>query len=224
MNGQRCEKRRGKVSVGKVLMGLGLALILGAGGLLAYNQWDDRRAGQESENTALSLIQEIKAQQVEIVEVPVASGEAEGPSEELLKVAELDGTYYMGVLTIPELERILPVQSDWSMTKLKRTPCRYSGDLLDGELVICAHNYRNHFGGVASLSRGDSVVFTDLEGKQYFYEVREIHTTEATDIDGMVNSGYDLTLFTCNYGGKARITVRCVRGEAPQDVGQSSAV
>ena len=35
-----------------------------------------------------------------------------------------------------------------------------------------------------------------------------------SDIDGMVNSGYDLSLFTCNYGGKARVTVRCDRVEA----------
>ena len=63
------------------------------------------------------------------------------------------------------------------------------------------------------LSQGDSVVFTDLEGRQYFYEVREICTTEAYDVEGMTHSGYDLTLFTCNYGGKARVTVRCQRVE-----------
>ena len=204
-------------SLGRSLMVLGLALVLGAVGLLAYNQWDDQRAGQESEDTAIFLVQEIQAQEVEIVEVPVAVEEEEGGREELLKVAELDGTYYMGVLTIPSLERILPVQSDWSMSKLKRTPCRYSGGLEEGELVICAHNYRNHFGGVANLPIGESVIFTDLEGSQYFYEVREIHTTEATDIEGMVNSGYDLTLFTCTYGGKARITVRCEAVEPPQN-------
>ena len=47
-----------------------------------------------------------------------------------------------------------------------------------------------------------------------FYEVREIYTVAATDIEGMINSGYDLSLFTCNYGGKARVTVRCERVEA----------
>ena len=36
---------------------------------------------------------------------------------------------------------------------------------------------------------------------------------DATDIEGMVHSGYDLSLFTCNYGGKARVTVRCERLE-----------
>jgi hypothetical protein len=29
----------------------------------------------------------------------------------------------------------------------------------------------------------------------------------------MIESGYDLTLFTCNYGGKARVAVRCSRAD-----------
>ena len=188
---------------------LGLILILGAAGLYGYNQWIDYQAGQQSEAAVITLVDEIQNQEVAIVEV-----EDQGPSEELLKVAELDGAYYIGVLTIPALEKILPIQSDWSETKLKSTPCRYSGSIEDGELVIAGHNYKKHFTGLSKLAQGDSVVFTDLEGNQMFYEVREIYTIAATDIEGMVDSGYDLSLFTCNYGGKARVTVRCDRVEA----------
>lgn len=187
---------------------LGLILILGAAGLYGYNQWIDYQAGQQSEAAVITLVDEIQNQEVAIVEV-----EDQGPSEELLKVAELDGAYYIGVLTIPALEKILPIQSDWSETKLKSTPCRYSGSIEEGELVIAGHNYKKHFTGLSKLAQGDSVVFTDLEGNQMFYEVREIYTVAATDIEGMIDSGYDLSLFTCNYGGKARVTVRCDRVE-----------
>ena len=155
-----------------------------------------------------------------IYKIAVIPGDGIGPEvigegvRVLRKVAELDGTYYMGVLTIPALEKILPVQSDWSEAKLKKSPCRYSGGLEEGELVIAGHNYKKHFSGLATLKHGDSIVFTDLEGNQMFYEVREIYTVAATDIEGMIDSGYDLSLFTCNYGGKARVTVRCSRVEA----------
>ena len=209
--GRRETKR---ISFGKVLIVLGLLLLAGAGGLYGYNQWVDYRAGQESDQAVITLVEEIQSSQVEILEVPEAETSEEGPSQEMIQVAELDGAYYMGVLTIPKLERILPVQSSWSMPQLKKSPCRYSGSLTDGELVICAHNYRKHFSGLATLSQGDSIVFTDLEGNQIFYEVREIYTVAPTDVEGMVNSGYDLSLFTCNYGGKARVTVRCSRVEA----------
>ena len=199
-----------RFSVGKALMALGLLLILGAGGLLGYNQWIDRKAGEASETAAVTLVEEIQSSQVEILEVEDTTPAAQEKGQ-TVQVAELDGAYYMGVLTIPKLERLLPVQSDWSMSKLQKTPCRYSGSVAEGELVIAAHNYKKHFGGLASLSQGDSIVFTDLAGNQTFYEVEEIYTVEATDIEGMVNSGYDLSLFTCNYGGKARVTVRCMR-------------
>lgn len=205
------QKKEKRLSAGRVLVLLGVLLLLGAAGLYGYNQWVDYQAGVESETAVLTLVEEIQSREVVIQEVSQAE---EGPSEAQLKVAELDGAYYMGVLTIPSLGKILPIQSDWSMSQLKRSPCRYSGSVAEGELVIAGHNYKKHFSGLATLKQGDSIVFTDLEGNQIFYEVREIYTVAATDINGMVNSGYDLSLFTCNYGGKARVTVRCDRVEA----------
>ena len=205
------QKKEKRLSAGRVLVLLGVLLLLGAAGLYGYNQWVDYQAGVESETAVLTLVEEIQSREVVIQEVSQAE---EGPSEAQLKVAELDGAYYMGVLTIPSLGKILPIQSDWSMSQLKRSPCRYSGSIAEGELVIAGHNYKKHFSGLATLKQGDSIVFTDLEGNQIFYEVREIYTVAAMDIDGMVNSGYDLSLFTCNYGGKARVTVRCDRVEA----------
>ena len=200
-------KKKG-MSFGKVLMLLGVMLLMGAGGLYGYNQWIDYQAGQKSDAAVNVLVEEIQNNNVEIVET--------GPSEEMMKVAELDGAYYMGVLSIPAMDKILPVQSDWSEEKLKTSPCRYSGSLEEGELVIAGHNYKRHFTGLASLPIGEQVVFTDLEGNQIFYEVREVYTISATNIEGMVNSGYDLSLFTCNYSGKARVTVRCDRVDAAE--------
>ena len=205
---------------GRVLMALGLILTLCAGGLLAYNQWDDRRAEEESEAAAAALIEEIRSGCIESgldepTEIPLERPQEETPAPEQLQTVVLDGSHYMGVLTIPKLERILPVQSDWSLPKLKKSPCRYSGSLCEGELVICAHNYRRHFGGLTNLSLGDSVVFTDLEGHQSFYRVAEINTADAADVEEITHSGYDLTMFTCTYGGKSRIAVYCFRTEAP---------
>ena len=199
------EKKK-RFPIGKLLMGIGMLLILGAAGLLGYNQWLDYNAGQKSEAAVIELVEEIEANEVEIVEMPAEPSE---PSAEMIKVAELNGAYYMGVVTIPSLEKILPVQSDWSMEKLEVSPCRYSGSLAEENLVIAGHNYRKHFTGLARMVPGESVVFTDLDGQQTFYEVKEVYTAKATDIEGMVNSKYDLTLFTCNYTGKARVTVRC---------------
>ena len=193
---------------GKILMLMGLLLLMAAAGLYGYNARIDYRAGQQSDAAVSTLVEEIQKNEVTIVEV-----DDDQSDEARIKVAELDGAYYMGVLSIPSMEKVLPIQSDWSEEKLKNTPCRYSGSIEEGELVIAGHNYKSHFTGLAKLKTGESLVFTDLEGNQSVYEVHEVYMVDATDIEGMVHSGYDLSLFTCNYGGKARVTVRCERLE-----------
>ena len=50
-------KREKRFSIGKVLMVVGLLLILGAGGLLGYNQWLDRQAGAASDAAAITLVE-----------------------------------------------------------------------------------------------------------------------------------------------------------------------
>ena len=210
-------------------MGLGLLLIIGAGVLFGYNMWDDKRATEESLKDAQLVIEQIEAPEPEIIEmdfqevieyVPddqLASGEYPATTQvRTLKVTELDGAYYMGLLSIPKLERVLPVQSEWSMTKLKRSPCRYYGTLGDN-LVIAAHNYNGHFGGVTKLRQGDSVVFTAMDGDKIYYEVAEIYTVPPDAIEEMVGSDYDLTLFTCTYGAQERVTIRCVEVPDPNE-------
>lgn len=50
-----------------------------------------------------------------------------------------------------------------------------------------------------------------MNGVVYTYHVEYMEQIGKFDVDGMVSSGYDLSLFTCTIGGKARVTVRCMR-------------
>ena len=79
-------------------------------------------------------------------------------------------------------------------------------------LVIAGHAYEPHFWPLHYLSVGDEVFLTDMGGNRLRYSVSEIQTLEDTAIGDMVNSGYDLTLFTCTNNGIARLAVRCSRG------------
>lgn len=185
--------------IGKMMMLLG-SLILAAGLILfGYNRQMEYIAGKVSDE-ALEAVQE------QIDQNPHA-GEVGSDKESTIKWQD---TFYFGVLTIPKLDLELPVQADWSYPKLRKTPCVYTGSIQDGGLVILAHNYKRHFGRIDSLSAGDVVQVTDATGYKYEYLVEEVFTMNATDVEEMTNSSYDLTLFTCTYGGKARVTVRCV--------------
>ena len=112
---------------------------------------------------------------------------------------------------MPTLGLALPVMSDWSYEKLRIAPCRYWGSVYDDSLVILAHNYARHFGGIKDLGIGDIVQFIDADGVIYRYAVAAQETLERGDVAAMTGSDYDLTLFTCTYGGRQRVTVRLNR-------------
>ena len=122
----------------------------------------------------------------------------------------IQGNEYIGLLEVPTLGLELPVMSDWSYPQLKISPCRYQGSAYLGDLIIAAHNYDCHFGRLKTLLQGDEIIFADMDGNRFVYEVAEIEILEPTAIEQMIFGDWDLTLFTCTYGGQARVTVRCV--------------
>ncbi len=126
-----------------------------------------------------------------------------------------DGREYIGVVTIPAINVELPVQSSWSYNNLDVSPCRYSGTVSDGNLVIAAHNYRSFFRNLDSLDSGDEIVFTDANGINHFYSVVQTELINGRDVSKMDENSddWDLTLFTCNYSGYSRVTVRAVEIE-----------
>jgi sortase A len=195
---------------GAAFMALGVLLVLSAGLLYLYNIADAGRAAEAALRVADTLTARIETRAEED-----AAGEAEDPRGTQGTIS-VGGEDYLGVLRIPALGLSLPVMQDWSYEKLKISPCRYSGSVADDTMVIAAHNYKRHFGKIHTLSRGDELIFTDVDGYAIRYGVAKTETLEATDFLAMTASGYDLTLFTCTYGGAARVALRCDRVMDPQ--------
>ena len=126
-----------------------------------------------------------------------------------MPTVQLDGRNYLGILKIPALGLELPVMTDWSYPKLKIAPCRYSGSAYQGDLVVMAHNYVQHFGQIKNLNPGDAVLFTDIDGNVFHYQVAAIEMLHPTDTENMTAGEWPLTLFTCTTGRTYRVTVRC---------------
>ena len=120
---------------------------------------------------------------------------------------------YIGVLDIPALSLTLPVLKEWDYPSLNVAPCRYAGSVYADGFVIAAHNYDSHFGRIGSLSTGDSVRFTDIDGNVFDYSVAAIETLDHYATDDMKSDDWSLSLFTCTLGGQYRVTVRCDRAE-----------
>ena len=196
-------------------MVLGVLLVLGAVGLAMNNRQEDLTAGASSAEVMPDLIQQIQEN------VDAAQSE-NGPMPELQKPesllteedkmmteVEIDGILYIGYLSIRKLNLELPVISNWSESLLNVAPCRYAGTVLGEDLVIMAHNYTSHFRDLSLLEVGDSVVFTDMDGKVIHYEVVGKDVLDPTAVEEMTAGDFDLTLFTCTFGGEFRMTVYC---------------
>ena len=196
-------KRMRKASPGLICMVLGVVLLLAAGGLYAYNRFEDAHAGAEAQTVVADLQQK--------VETTTESAAESGPLDPELPVVEIDGNEYVGEISIPAIGIDLPVMSEWSYPRLKIAPCRQFGSSRTDDLVIAAHNYESHFGKLSSLSEGDSVIFTDMDGIVNNYVVSKIEVLDPHSVEEVEHSGYALALYTCTYGGKTRVTVFCER-------------
>lgn len=190
-----------KRKIAIVFMTLGILFIGFAMGLLIYNNYESRKA------------QESSAVLVESIRLSIAENELTeeitDPFDEEMVIKEIDGYGYIGYLSIPALQLDLPVMSEWDYGRLKISPCRYYGSTKNDNLVIAAHNYRFHFGYLGHLKPGDTVVFTDMESEKHIYHVTSVEQLMPDDVDKVKDSGDDLILYTCTYGGAKRITVRC---------------
>lgn len=209
--------------VGTACIVMGAVCVLAALSLFLWNRMEDRRAGAAAEEVLPRLIEEIERAAETAdgggedggdpsgAESPYAGNPDEGSPDEGIPYVEVDGHSYMGYLTIPALGLELPVLWEWRFEDLKISPCRYSGSIGTDDLVIAGHNYSRHFGTLKNLAGGDEVFLTGADGVTYIYEVTELEVLSPSKVEEMTDSGYDLTLFTCTYGGRERVAVRCTR-------------
>lgn len=202
---------RNKASI--VIIILGAVLIISALLLFMYNRQEDRLAGTEAKTMLSDVVSFIDAQK------SLSVNETIDESDEIdtkLPTVEINGYDFVGYIEIPELDIELPVMAQWDYERLKIAPCRQAGSSRSDDLVIAAHNYSSHFGRLNELDIGASVIFTDMDGIVNCYSVAEISKLEPTDVDAVINSEFDLVLYTCTVGGQSRVSVFCNRNTDTQ--------
>lgn len=206
-----------KHKIGTVLIILGCGFVAAALVLFLHNQQEQLRAAAASQEAIEKVVEAIRIQRNS--EASAESADPTAPQlptavqEPAMHVVEIDGHGYIGFLGIPALGLELPVMADWSYSQLQIAPCRYSGSLFSDDLVIMAHNYPRHFGKLKDLQDGAAVSFTNMDGDTVTYQVMALEILGATAVEEITSGDYDLTLFTCTYGGENRVTIRCDRTE-----------
>ena len=147
-----------------------------------------------------------------------ATGTAAGGRYAIPEAPALDmptvrsGAYdYIGYLDFPDYDLTMPVAATWSFPAMEISPCRHVGSAYNDNLVVAGHNYKTEFEVLFRLQAGDTVTFTDVDGNVFTYTVREFASVTPDDSDTVMNSGYALTMYTCNWDVSARVTVFCER-------------
>lgn len=181
---------------GIVLVIIGCMLIITSFGLAIYNNYENKQAGIKS-NIAFEKIQETFNRE-ELVE----------DTNKEMKIVDIDGYGYIGTISIPTLGLNLPIMSDWDNERMKISPCRYYGSIYTNDLVICSHSYDNLLGNIYKLNQGDLLVLTDMYGQEFVYEVKVVEVLGPDDVKEMIESEFDLTLYTCTKDNLNRVTVR----------------
>lgn len=193
---------------------IGVVLLCFAFVLTVYNIVDGIMAGKRAEAALSELKNNISSE--ESLDDLTSDGRPlyEKYPEMNMPLVEIDGEYYIGILNIPSLNIELPVREEFSYDYLKTSPCKYEGSVYMNNMIIAAHNYSSHFGNLKNLSLGDNVTFIDGDGNLFSYNVAEIIQVDGTDIEGMKDGDWDMTLFTCSLDGRTRVTVRLVKTES----------
>lgn len=190
------------------LIVIGCLFLTAALALGGYNLWDDYRA-EQSVSGVLSRLPVREPPTAVTTPGYIPNPDMEMPAE------EIDGYLYIGKVTVPALGLELPIMDTWDYKRMKIAPCRYAGTAYRPGFVLCGHNYTSHFGRLKNLTPGDSVLFTDLAGNVFSYEVAKLETLAPTAVEEMKSADWDLTLFSCTISGQARVTVRCNKTRTP---------
>ena len=177
---------------GKIMIVIGIVFICFALVLYFHNETIARKA----ETVASEILEEIST-----------TGETVNSANGM--VIEAEGKDYAGILEIPSLALTLPVFAEMNEADLAIAPCVYSGSVADNNLVIAGHNYTVQFGKLDRLKPGDLITYTNANQTAYSYTVSGIQVLDDTEVEEMTSSNFPLTLFTCDYSGQERVTIRC---------------
>ena len=186
----------------KDLLLVALGLIMAAAGL--FLQLTEVQQEQLAGENAALLLEAVSQQLPAAPAEPLPDEEPEVEPQSLTVM----GYDVLGTLRIPSVDIDLPVLNEWSYDLLTVAPCRYSGSIETGDLVILGHSYRTHLRPLRQVQPGDSVELTDAAGTVHRYVVAETEILRGSD-GSLLPSGYPLTIFTCTADSKHRFLARC---------------
>ena len=187
-----------KTVLQKILIWIGVALLVAAVMMLIFLQWSIQTSKQQS------------GEYVEILRTVMPSPQSavlEERRDNTMPVFSLNGTDFVGILEIPLYDSVLPVCADWG------NPVRYprclNGSIYDGSIQIGGTTQAGQYDFYRSISVGDPLYFTDMEGNRYTLEVSNLRYEKHADQSTLQRYDAALTLFIKNIYAFEDLIVFC---------------
>ena len=189
-----------KSNIWIVLLLIGVILVLGSAALLITSGLQEKTAMVNAEKTVNSLKKIIPSVHDEIID---------DRANLTMPSMEIDDLSYCGIIELPSYNTKLPIYSFWDKIKVSKFPCKYSGSIYNGSLIIGGSDNEGQFDFIQTITGNDTVYITDMTGARYTYVVEEIVRTRDVSNNSLATNKFDLTLFAKNTYSLDYTIVRC---------------
>ena len=185
----------------KICVIAGAVMLLGALLALTYWQWNISHSEKQA-NIYVETLRNLIPQPQNAI--------PEERRDNTMSVLSVDGLDFVGIVELPRYGSILPVCGDWS--KNAQYPCRFGGSIYDRTLQIGATTQKGQYDFYREISVGDAVIFTDVEGNRYTYQVSAMRYEKHIDQTALQREDADLTLFVKNIYSFEYLVIFCKCG------------
>lgn len=187
--------------VSKLLRIVGCLLIVCSLGALIGSKWLANRAAEDSQRV-LSQMEEILPQ--------ASQGITDSFTDMQMPALQVEGCDYVAILEVPAYGVKLPVAAAWEAKEIYSHPCRFSGTVYDGSLVIGGADQQGQMEFLDRIYTDSAVTVRDMTGAAFDYVVADVRRSETAEADKLMEEGWDLTLFVRDSYTLDYIIVRCI--------------
>ena len=140
-----------------------------------------------------------------------------GPSDAgaYLATVNLSGYEVTGILQITDLNQSWPIIASGDAAATAKIPSIYGGNPANGNLIITDSADNRQFASLKDLPDGSEVVFTDISGREYRYQIATVETVPNSKLAAISRhrERWDAAIFTPNFSGRGQIVTRLVKSE-----------
>lgn len=132
-----------------------------------------------------------------------------------LETANLSGYEVTGILQVADLNQSWPIIASGDAAATAKIPSIYGGNPASGDLVIADSAGNQQFAELKNLPDGSKVVFTDISGREYRYQLATVETVPSKKQAAISRhrERWDAAIITPNFSGRSQIVIRLVKAE-----------